>query len=317
MNRIGHGGRGESVWLGWFLHTVLAQFIPLALARGDSTRAARWAAHATHLVPALEGAWDGAWYRRAYFDDGTPLGSSVSTECRIDSIAQSWSVISQAASVERAHHAMHSVQDYLVRPGDDLAVLLTPPFESGAVDPGYIKSYPAGVRENGGQYTHAAAWCVIAWAMLRDGDRAGELFSLINPINHTHTNAACHAYKVEPYVVAADVYAQPPHLRRGGWTWYTGAAGWLYRAAIEYLLGLQTRGTVLRIDPCIPRHWPTFVVHYRHGASHYDITVTNPHGVTHGVATTICDGQSLVRPEIPLVDDGMQHTVQIVLGTAV
>ena len=315
MNRIGHGGSGESVWLGWFLYTVLTKFVPLAEARGATDYMARWAAHAVRLIPALDASWDGAWYRRAYFDDGTPLGSSVATECRIDSIVQSWSVLSTAGTAEHARHAMRSVQEYLVRPGDDLALLFTPPFDGGPTDPGYIKAYPPGVRENGGQYTHAATWCVIAFAMQGDGDRAGDLFNLLNPINHANSTAAIHGYKVEPYVVAADIYSQPPHVRRGGWTWYTGAAGWLYRAAIEYILGLQTRGAGLRIDPCIPRHWPSFVAHYRHGNTRYAITVVNPHGATHGVATVILDNAVLERHEIPLVDDGKPHTVQVTLGS--
>ena len=196
--------------------------------------------------------WDGDWYRRAFFDDGTPLGSASNAECRIDSIAQSWSVLSGAADPSRAERAMAAVDEYLVRRGDGLVLLFTPPFDHGDLDPGYIKGYLPGIRENGGQYTHGAIWSVLAFAALGDGDKAGELFSILNPINHASTTAGVHRYKVEPYVMAADVYAEPPHVGRGGWTWYTGSAGWMYQAGIEWILGFRLRGTELSIDPCIP-----------------------------------------------------------------
>jgi cyclic beta-1,2-glucan synthetase len=317
MNRVGPQGRGESVWLGWFLYATLTQFAPLAVARGEHHYAGRWRQHAAGLKTALEKeAWDGAWYRRAYFDDGTPLGAAAGQECRIDSLAQSWSVISGAAAAGRARQAMQAVEQYLIRPGDDLILLFTPPFANTPLDPGYIKGYLPGVRENGGQYTHAAAWCVIAYAMLGEGDRAGELLGMLNPINHASTRAGVHAYKVEPYVVAADIYAEPPHLRRGGWTWYTGSAGWLYRAGIEWLLGCNPRAGRLLLNPCIPRHWRGFKLHYRQGGSCYEIAVTNPNGVTRGIASLTLDGQPLVPPEqgVPLLDDGRRHQIGVVLG---
>ncbi|MHB8745230.1 MAG: GH36-type glycosyl hydrolase domain-containing protein [Gammaproteobacteria bacterium] len=318
MNRVGHAGKGESVWLGWFLHATLTQFSTVAQTRGATAHVQRWTAHAQALQQALERhAWDGAWYRRAYFDDGTPLGTASGAECRIDSLAQSWAVISGAAEPARAQRAMQSVEEYLVRPGDDLVLLFTPPFDKTPLDPGYIKGYLPGVRENGGQYTHAAVWCAIAQAQLGDGDRAAELFAMLNPITHAATRAGVHAYKVEPYVVAADIYAEPPHVRRGGWTWYTGAAGWLYRTGIEWLLGIQKRADRLQIEPCIPRDWPGFTVHYRYGATQYEIVVENPQGVSRGVAVIELDGRSLpsTPPQIALVDDGATHQVRVVLGT--
>ncbi|HXQ64046.1 MAG TPA: protein ndvB, partial [Steroidobacteraceae bacterium] len=231
LNRVGELGRGESVWLGWLLYAALGDFVPLAEARGDTTRAAAWRTHASTLQAALEcEAWDGEWYRRAWFDDGTPLGSATDEECRIDSISQSWAVISGAADRERAGRAMAAVERELIRPQDQLALLFTPPFDKTPLDPGYIKSYPPGIRENGGQYTHAALWSVMALAALGEGDKAGALLSLLNPINHARTRSGVHRYKVEPYVVAADVYAGKPHVGRGGWTWYTGSAGWMQRA---------------------------------------------------------------------------------------
>ena len=247
MNRVGSAGRGESVWLGWFLHTVLAGITPIAEARGDKARAERWRAHMKGLRRSLErNGWDGDWYRRAFFDDGTPLGSAVNVECRIDSIAQSWAVLSGAANPPHAARAMAAVEEYLVRRGDGLVLLFTPPFDQADVDPGYVRGYLPGIRENGGQYTHGAIWSVLAFAALGDGDKAGELFSILNPINHASTRAGVHRYKVEPYVMAADVYSEPPHVGRGGWTWYSGSAGWMYQAGIESILGFRLRGADAR-----------------------------------------------------------------------
>jgi cyclic beta-1,2-glucan synthetase len=291
-------------------------------------------------------AWDGDWYRRAFFDDGSPLGSAADAECRIDSIAQSWAVLSGAASPARAARAMAAVDEYLLRRGDSLALLFTPPFDRGARDPGYVKGYLPGVRENGGQYTHAAAWVVIAFALLGDGDRAAEIFSLLNPINDSATRAAVHRYKVEPYVAAADVYSEPPHVGRGGWTWYTGSAGWLHRAAVEGILGVRRRGAALLVDPCIPRGWPRYQVALRHGRARYEIAVENPRSVNRGVASAELDGRPLGlepaeepvragpapaapgapsgaetppgrrRVRVPLTDDGSVHAVKIVLDEA-
>ena len=317
MNRVGAAGRGESVWMGWFLHATLLRFAPIADARGEAATAAQWRKHAFALQQAIEReAWDGDWYRRGYYDDGTPLGSVSGDECRIDSIAQSWAVISGGGDSERAVRAMAAVNAQLVSRSDGLVQLFTPAFDRGTHDPGYIKAYPPGLRENGGQYTHAAMWTTLAFARLGDGDRAGELFSLLNPINHASTRAGIHRYKVEPYVVCADVYSAPAHIGRGGWTWYTGSAAWMYRTAVEGILGIELRGAVLSVDPCIPKAWTGFEVTYKYGASRYRITVQNPHGRCRGVAGASLDGQNLpVAPcEIHLIDDGHYHYGLVTLG---
>ncbi len=317
MNRVGAGGSGESVWLGWFLGATLSSFAPLADARGERTRATAWRQHAAALATSLEReAWDGAWYRRGHFDDGTPLGSSVSDECRIDSIAQSWAVLSGIADPSHAALAMAAVDEHLVRRDDKLSLLFTPPFDRTDHDPGYIKGYPPGIRENGGQYTHAAAWSVIAFAELGDGDKAAGLFSLLNPILHANTRSGVHRYKVEPYVMPADVYSVPPHAGRGGWTWYTGSAGWMHRAGLEWILGLRVRGSVLQIDPCVPKAWPEYEMVYRHGSARYQIAVENPRGAGRGVTLVEIDGVASGAgvAEIPLVDDGGAHLVRVVLG---
>ena len=316
MNRVGYEGRGESVWLGWFLLVNLRQFAPIAELRGEGERAARWRMKADSLQAALEReAWDGEWYKRAFFDDGTPLGSAANEECRIDSISQSWAVLSGAANPDRARQAMASVERQLLRRGDRLLLLLTPPFNLAPFDPGYIKGYPPGIRENGGQYTHAAVWSVMAFAELGDGDKAGEIFDLLNPIHHASSRAEVRKYKVEPYAVAADVYSEPPHAGRGGWTWYTGSAGWLYRAGLEWILGLRKRGSALQIDPCIPRTWKGFEITVRHGRTIYRITVENPKGVCRGVSWISLDGAQLSgEPLVPLTDDGREHQVRVVLG---
>jgi cyclic beta-1,2-glucan synthetase len=317
MNRVGEAGKGESIWLGWFLYTTLMAFAPLADIRRDDARALRWRTHATAFAGSLErDGWDGHWYRRGYFDDGTPLGSAATIECRIDSIAQSWSVISGAASPVRAAAAMAAVDEYLVKREDGLVLLFTPPFDHAPVDPGYIKGYPPGIRENGGQYTHGALWSVIAFAMLGDGDKAGELFSILNPINHANTRAGIQRYKVEPYVACADVYAIPPHVGRGGWTWYTGSAAWMYRAGLERILGFRLRGKTLLIDPCIPSKWPGFEIVYRYGSTRYEIAVENPRSVCRGVTSVELDGKALAghTAQLALDDDGVTHRVRITLG---
>jgi cyclic beta-1,2-glucan synthetase len=316
MNRVGNQGKGESVWMAWFLITALTEFALIAEQRGELKRANRWREHASELKAAVEmHGWDGAWYRRAYFDDGSPLGSAANAECRIDSIAQTWGIMSGAADSERALRAMQSVREYLVRDGDDLILLFTPPFDKTDRDPGYIKSYPPGVRENGGQYTHAAIWTVIAYAMLGDGDQAMDLLRMLNPINRTTTRTGIYAYKVEPYVLAADIYAEAPHLRRGGWTWYTGASGWFYRAGLESILGLQVRAERLLFNPCIPKHWPGYTISYQHLSSRYEISVENPHAVMRGIALLELDRVvQLNANSIILQDDGRVHQVRLVLG---
>ena len=317
LNRVGELGKGESVWLGWFLHAALSALAPLAETRQESARAAAWRSHAVALQASLErDGWDGNWYRRGFFDDGTPFGSSASEECRIDSIAQSWSVISGAADHARAARAMEAVEDQLIRREAGLALLFTPPFDHTPLDPGYIKGYPPGIRENGGQYTHAAAWSVIGFATLGDGDKAADLFSLINPINHSSTRASIHRYKVEPYVLAADVYSEFPHIGRGGWTWYTGSAGWMYRAGIEAILGLRLQGAFLLLAPCIPKRWPRFEIVFQYASTRYEITVENPHGVSRGITHAEFDGQALSEGpvRVPLQDDGVSHRIRAVLG---
>jgi cyclic beta-1,2-glucan synthetase len=317
MNRVGSGGKGESVWLGWFLHATLSAFAPLAEGRGEVVRAAAWRQHMANLRAALEReAWDGAWYRRGWFDDGTALGSASNAECRIDSIAQSWAVISGAADPARAARAMAAMHEHLVDAEAGLIRLFTPPFDKAPEDPGYIKGYPPGIRENGGQYNHAAAWSVIAFALLGDGDQAARLFAILNPIRRTSTRADVHRYKVEPYVASADVYSTPPHVGRGGWTWYTGTAGWMYRAGLEWILGFRVRGSTLSIDPCVPVAWRGFEIEFRHRSTRYHIAVENPAGKTRGVARVEVDGVTAAQPAaaIPLVDDGGLHQVRIVLG---
>jgi cyclic beta-1,2-glucan synthetase len=315
MNRVGHLGRGESVWVGWFLAATLNEFAPLCQARGDAERAAALRAEATRLAAAIdEQAWDGEWYRRAYFDDGTPLGSATNDACAIDAIAQSWSVISGVGRSDRARQAMESLHERLIRSDLGMILLLAPPFQETGLDPGYIKGYLPGVRENGGQYTHGALWAVQATALLGDGDRAGELFGWLNPINRGLGPEAVERYKVEPYVVAADIYASAQHLGRGGWTWYTGSAGWMYRLAIETLLGFRLRGDHFALDPVIPRAWPGFKLRYRAGSTQYEITVENPDGVSQGVRSSELDGRPLAGNTVPLVDDGQEHRLRVVLG---
>jgi cyclic beta-1,2-glucan synthetase len=316
MNRVGQGGKGESVWLGWFLHTILWEFSKIADARGEFERAETWRLQVSALKAALEReGWDGGWYRRAFFDDGTPLGSSTSIECRMDSIAQSWGVISGGAERGRAVRAMDAVNQQLVRPSDGIVLLLTPPFDRSPEDPGYIKGYVPGIRENGGQYTHAAVWTLIAFAALGDGDKAGELLRMLNPINRSGSRAGVQRYKVEPYVLAGDVYAEVPHIGRGGWTWYTGSAGWFYRAGLEWVLGFRVRGANLYIDPCVPRSWQTYSMTFRFHSATYHIRVENPRGVSRGIAKVDIDGKSGPAPAmIPLSDDGAQHHILVVLG---
>jgi cyclic beta-1,2-glucan synthetase len=317
MNRVGREGRGESVWLGFFLHEVLSEFIPLCDARGESLRGERFRSEASRLAVVLEQAWDGEWYRRGYYDDGTALGSAQNDECKIDSIAQSWAVLSGAVATRHADRAMDAVRTHLVRRGPQVVLLLTPPFDQSAQDPGYIKGYPPGVRENGGQYTHAALWVLMAAARLGSGDEAVELFHLLNPINHARTPADVARYKVEPYVVAADVYAHPAHVGRGGWTWYTGSAAWMYRAGLETVLGLKRRGNAFSLDPCVPFAWPGFSAVLRFGETRYEITVQNPRQRCRGISTVELDGVPVDATAIPLRDDGRVHTVSAVIGEAV
>ncbi len=314
MNRVGGEGRGESAWLGFFLHAVLVDFAPLCSARGEGQRAGRYREEAARLSATLERTWDGEWYRRGYYDDGTPLGSAQSGECQIDSIAQSWAVLSGVAPARRADRAMDSVRTHLVRRGAQVVLLLTPPFDRSLQEPGYIKGYPPGVRENGGQYTHAAAWIVMALAKLGSGDEATELFHMLNPVNHTRTGPDVARYRGEPYVVAGDVCAHPDHAGRAGWTWYTGSAGWLYRAGLESILGLRRHGDTFELDPCIPSSWPEYRITWRFGKTRHEILVSNPGRRCRGVESALLDGAVVDPRSIALVDDGGVHEVRVVLG---
>ncbi|KQV66412.1 glycosyl transferase [Rhizobium sp. Root1220] len=316
MNKVGAEGRGESVWNGWFFVTVLRSFAVLASASGDESRAEWCHERSDALRAALEThAWDGDWYRRAYFDDGTPLGSRLNDECQIDAIPQAWAVISGVADGARASTAMKAVWNRLVRPDDKLIQLFDPPFDKGPLQPGYIKGYVPGIRENGGQYTHAAAWVVLATALLGDGDRALELWHFLNPISHAQTKSDAEHYMVEPYVVTADIYGAQPHTGRGGWTWYTGSAGWLYRVGLEAILGIRRQDQFLLIDPCIPRDWPEFELDFRHGTSTYRIHVDNSFGTGGAVSSLILDGKQVSGAKIPLSDDGSDHTVHAIIGS--
>jgi len=314
MNAVGEKGQGESVWLGWFLSSVLAKFAPICARLGDGVTADALLTIRETLLAAIEAhAWDGGWYRRAYSDDGAALGSIHNIDCKIDSIAQSWSVLSGGGEPERAAKAMQSLEDYLLNRDEGLIKLLTPPFDKGKSEPGYIKGYVPGVRENGGQYTHAAAWAIIAFAKLGEGDKALALYDLINPIHHTGSYRSYTKYKTEPYALAADVYAVWPHMGRGGWSWYTGAAGWLYRAGLESILGIRKEGELLVIDPCIPMHWQMFRVEYRYCSNLYHITVHNPNRVQSGVVCITMDGDTLTG-DVALQDDASEHWVDVLMG---
>jgi len=312
MNRVGMGGRGESIWLGWFLHNTLKRFAQLVVLMRDDP--APYLQKAEELSQALDAhAWDGDWYLRAFYDDGSRLGSHENNECQIDSIAQSWAVLSGAGDSTRATKAMESVNRMLVKPTERMILLFTPPFDKSTRDPGYIKGYLPGVRENGGQYTHAAIWTAWAFAKLGQGDRAMELFRMLNPISHADTPEKVMRYKVEPYVIAADIYSVPPHTGRGGWTWYTGSSGWMYRLGMEAILGINRVGNSLIITPCIPRDWTGFKVDYCFGSSHYKISVENPNGVNQGTKQITVDGKILPGNSIQLVDDGQQHNVHVLM----
>ena len=312
MNRVGNEGRGESVWLAFFLYDVLTKFSGLARARLDIVFADRCVAQARQLQQSIEQhAWDGAWYRRAYFDNGEPLGSRTNQECQIDSLPQSWAVISGAGDMSRSRQAMQSVDSRLVRRAAGLIQLFDPPFDKSALDPGYIKGYIPGVRENGGQYTHGAIWVAMAFALMGENDRAWELFSLLNPIHHGSTPEQIATYKVEPYVVAADVYGVAPHTGRGGWTWYTGSAGWMYRLLIETLLGVNLEGDQLRLTPRMPKGWTSYKIHYRYRQSVYHITITRLDTDTEDANQLVLDGKKLAAGTIPLVDDQQEHFVEM------
>jgi cyclic beta-1,2-glucan synthetase len=314
MNLVGQHGKGESVWLAFFLYDVLTEFMKLARQRGDTAIVDRYTVEAGRLRGNIEEhGWDGEWYRRAYFDDGTPLGSAANSECKIDSISQSWSILSGAGTNERRAKAMENLDRRLVRRDTRLIQLLDPPFDKSDLNPGYIKGYVPGVRENGGQYTHAAVWTIMAFAAMGDSKRAWELFAIINPVTHADTSEAAALYRVEPYVVPADVYAVPPHTGHGGWTWYTGSAGWMYRLITESLLGLQLDVDKLRFTPCLPADWPSFKIHYRYRETFYHITILNS-GTGATVKRVLLDGNDQPEKFVPLVDDRHDHNAEVDVG---
>ena len=321
MSRVGREGKGESVWMGFFLYTILSDFLPWCDARNDQLRAQSYRNYQAELLLALnDSGWDGDWYRRAWYDNGAPLGSKASDECKIDALAQAWAIISGAAPPERAQKAMDSLEQHLISDDDQLIRLLTPPFENTPNDPGYIKGYVAGVRENGGQYTHAALWVVKAMAMAGRRDRAAQLLTMLSPISHSSTELAANRYKVEPYVIAADIYGVAPHIGRGGWTWYTGSAGWMYRVAIESILGFSVEdGKWLRMQPCIPDSWPGFKLSYTmEDGTCYDIEVSNPRSKAEGIVSATLDQLLLVPTStgvsVPLLRDGAKHSLCLLLG---
>jgi len=314
MNHLGTEGKGESIWLGWFLHDVLEKFAEICERIGQDEQATDFRSRLKPLQEALdEHGWDGNWYLRAYNDEGNPLGSHQNLECQIDSLAQSWSVISGTSDPDRATKAMQSVYEQLIRQDDELILLFTPPFDRTLQDVGYIQGYPPGVRENGGQYTHAALWAIWAFAELGQQDRAAVLYHMLNPVYHADTPEKIRVYHVEPYIVAADIYSVDPYLGRGGWTWYTGSASWMYRVGLESILGIRRQGNKLYIDPCIPPEWPEYSIDYRFGNTNYHIHVENPVGAYHAVSQVILDGRLLSDYVISLENDGKEHEVSIVM----
>jgi cellobiose phosphorylase len=315
MNLVGMGGKGESVWLAFFLCEVLRQFAEVARLHGDPEFAGQCLEEGERLRGNIEEhAWDGQWYRRAWFDDGTPLGSAANEECRIDAISQSWAVLSGAGGATRSHQAMNALDQHLVRRDHGLVQLLDPPFDKSSLDPGYIRGYVPGVRENGGQYTHSAVWAAMAFAALGDSERAWEVLNMINPVRHGLSPEGVETYKVEPYVVSADVYALAPHIGRGGWSWYTGSAGWMYRLITESLLGLKLEVDKLRLLPCLPGDWRQFKVDYRYRETVYHVTVSqHPADEEGGNGSTDISVDGIEQPDraIPLKDDRQEHTVEV------
>jgi len=315
LNQVGENGQGESIWLAWFLCDVLKRFAAICEQHGDTETGQRYLSRAKRYAAAVEqSAWDGAWYRRAYYDDGTPLGSSQSMEGQIDAIAQSWAVLSGEGDLQRSRQAMQSVLERLVLPQDRLVLLFTPPFDKTPHAPGYIKGYLPGTRENGGQYTHAATWTAWAFACLGDGKQAGALFNLLNPVFQSDTEDKVSVYRVEPYVVSADIYSKAPYIRRGGWTWYTGSASWMYRLGLEAILGFRKIGNTLHIAPVIPPAWDGFEIRYQFGESVYHIQVSNPEHVARHVHQILLDGRPLIGEAIALVDDKQEHQAVVTMG---
>lgn len=314
FSAVGRKGKGESVWLAWFLVIVLNRFASVCEARQDRELAESYRDTARELVQNIERhGWDGGWYRRAYFDDGTPMGSANNEECQIDAIAQSWAALSGQAKPSRVTDAMLALEHYLLKKEEGILLLLTPPFDCSQPDPGYIKGYVPGVRENGGQYTHGAIWAILAFAQMGEGEKAYDLFRMLNPINHSRTESEAGRYKTEPYVMAADVYAIHPHVGRGGWSWYTGAAGWMYTAGLEGILGFKLIGDKLTFEPCLPRHWQGYHLTYRYKTAVYKIEVENLDGKMTGVKKVLADGKEIDSTFLNLIDDGREHLVKFIM----
>jgi cellobiose phosphorylase len=312
MDKVGNEGKGESVWLAFFLYDILTQFEKIALLKNDEAFAGKCKDEAVKLQNNIrEQAWDGEWYRRAYFDNGTPLGSHENEECKIDSIAQSWSVLSKAGDDDRIITAMKSADEHLVRKEDGLIQLFNPPFDKSDMNPGYIKGYVPGVRENGGQYTHAAIWLVMAFAAIGNRKRTWELLQMINPVNKGSNQEKISIYKTEPYVIAADVYAEPLHKGRGGWTWYTGSAGWMYQLIIDSFIGLKRQGDTLQFTPCLPEEWKNFEINYRFLNSNYHIKIFQSTSEVEKIMKVHLDEAIQENNIIPLVNDGKTHEVKI------
>ncbi len=313
FSTVGNKGKGESVWLGFFLYDILNKFIPICNKIGELETAKKYEKIKANLKRALNtNGWDGRWFRRAFMDDGNVLGSMENDECRIDSIAQSWSIISGAADNDKKYISLESLENHLVDKENGIIKLLDPPFEKGKLEPGYIKGYLPGVRENGGQYTHSAIWVIIAEAMLGFGDKATELYRMINPIEHARYKEASQKYRVEPYVIAADIYGTSNLAGRGGWTWYTGSSSWYYKVGIEYILGLKIKRGYLKVEPCIPKEWKEYQIQYKWKESIYNIKIKNPEGKNTGVKKVIFNGEE-VENNIKLDGDRKIHQIEIIM----
>ncbi len=314
LNTVGNNKKGESVWLGFFLYNILDKFIKLCEIKSDYGRIEKYGEIKQNLKKALNTkAWDGRWYRRAYMDNGEPIGSIENEECRIDSISQSWSVISNAGDNDKKYIAMQSLENFLVDKDNGLIKLLDPPFEKTKIEPGYIKAYLPGVRENGGQYTHAAIWAILAFVKLGFGDKAVEYYTMINPIEHSKTKDSAKKYKVEPYVIPADIYEAKGLEGRGGWTWYTGSASWFSKVGLENILGLNIENGILKLNPCIPKDWKEYSIRYKYGKSIYNIKVKNTAGKNVGIKEMILNGEKIENLQIKLIDDGNINEIDVIM----
>ena len=314
FSTVGNKGKGESIWLGFFMYKILANWVPICRERGENESAIKYEKIMQDLKKALNTAgWDGRWYRRAFMDDGNILGSLQNEECRIDSIAQSWATISYAGDNDKKYISMESLEKHLIDRENGIIKLLDPPFEKSKLEPGYIKSYLPGTRENGGQYTHGAIWAIIAETMLGFGEKATEYFRMINPIEHSRTKEEGLKYKVEPYVISADVYGAYNLAGRGGWTWYTGSSSWMYEAGIKYILGLNIEENTLKLNPCIPSNWPEYSIRYKFGESIYNIKISNPNHKNTGISSMKLNGEDVETKEIKLVKTGGIYNVEAII----